>query len=536
MVVAQEPLAADVGLDVLRHGGNAVDAAVAVGFALAVTHPEAGNIGGGGFMLIRLADGKSTFLDFREMAPAAATRDMYIGPDGKPTRDSVFGWRSAGVPGTVAGLSLALEKYGSQPWAAVLQPAIRLARDGFPVTPQLLSSLQESRSHFPIETESKRIFTHGGAPLSTGELLQQPDLAHTLTAIAEHGAKDFYSGAIAQQFASEMAKHHGLITLDDLKNYHVVERAPLTGAYHGYQILTAPPPSAGGVGLLQMLGILDGTGFDSEGPNSVKAIHYEAEAMRRAYADRSAYLGDPDFYNVPVRQLLDPKYLAWRRSTISPREATPGDAIQPGLPAAVSARNRWPQHESTETTHYNVVDSAGNAVAVTYTLNNSYGNGITVPGLGFLLNDEMDDFVAKPGAPNMFGLVGGDANAIEPRKRPLSSMTPTIVTRDNRFFMAVGAPGGATITTGVMQVVVDVLDFHLSPQPAVDLPRFHDQWKPDILSMENGFPRATLAALGKMGYVIEPIAAVGRVEAIVNAGGHLEGGVDPRQGGKIASY
>ncbi|MBV9405116.1 MAG: gamma-glutamyltransferase, partial [Acidobacteriaceae bacterium] len=385
--MAQEPLAADVGLEILKQGGNAVDAAVAVGFALAVTHPVAGNIGGGGFLLIRLANGQTDFLDFRECAPGKATRDMYLGPDGQPTRDSIYGWRSSGVPGSVAGFALAHKKFGSKRWADLVAPAITLARDGFRVPPAFAESLHHAEKTLATDPESKRIFLNGGSGLNPGDTLKQPELAATLERIARNGAQDFYQGQIAKQIAAAMAARGGLITLEDLKNYKVIERAALTGTYKNYGIVTAPPPSAGGVGLLEIMGVLAGTGYESDGPDSAKAVHYEAEAMRRFYADRSEYLGDPDFYNVPVHSLLDPKYIAWRRSTIDPARATPSDLIGPGLPKSQEAHIFW--RESSETTHYNVVDAAGNAVAVTYTLNNSWGNGITLVGLGFLLNDEM---------------------------------------------------------------------------------------------------------------------------------------------------
>lgn len=534
MVVAQEPIAADVGLTVLKHGGNAVDAAVAVGFALAVTHPAAGNIGGGGFLLVRLANGKSYFVDFREAAPAKATRDMYIGPDGKPTKDSLFGWRASGVPGSVAGFAEAHAKWGTKKWAQLLAPAVKLARNGFTVDQTLARELHGSADNLRNDPESKRIFLRNGKPYQAGETLRQPELASTLERIATKGARDFYEGETARRLAAAMAAHGGLITEADLKKYEAVNRKPLEGSYHGYKIITAPPPSAGGLGILQMLGMLNGTGFESDGPNSLKAVHYTAEAMRRFYADRSEYLGDPAYYDVPVQQLLSPQYLAERRDSINPARATPAVDIQPG--DILSAAAHVNQRESSETTHFNVVDSQGNAVAVTYTLNNSFGSGVTVPGLGFLLNDEMDDFAAKPGSPNMFGLVGGDANAIQPGKRPLSSMNPTIVTRGGKFFMAVGAPGGSRITTGVLQVILDVLDFHMNPQDAVDLPRFHDQWKPDILYLQKGFNPDVQAALVKMGYKTQPTDDVARVEAIVVRNGLLEGGTESRLNGKVAGY
>ena len=538
MVVAQEPIAADVGLAVLKSGGNAVDAAVAVGFALAVTHPYAGNLGGGGFMLVRLADGTTDFLDFRECAPQKASRDMYLGPDGNPTRDSIVGWRSSGVPGSVAGFESAYKKFGSKPWADLLAPAVKLASDGFAVSGPFAASLNSPHNNLQLDPESRRIFLRDGNPYQPGDTFKQPDLATTLARIEKDGAKGFYEGETAKQFASAMAAHGGLITLEDLKNYKVIERSPLTGEYKGFHIITSPPPSAGGIGLLQIMGMLDGTNYESDGPDSVKAVHYEAEAMRRFYADRSQYMGDPDFYTVPVKMLLDPKYLAWRRSTIDPQRATPSEMIGPGLPRAMNAAISW--IEGTETTHYNVVDAKGNAVAVTYTLNDGYGSGITVPGLGFLLNDEMDDFVAKPGAPNMFGMVGSDANAIEPGKRPLSSMMPTVITKDGKLFMAIGAPGGSRITTGVTEVILDVLDFHMNVQDAVDLPRFHEQWKPDLLYLQYPFPPETERALQQMGYHLVPPGGPddveARVEAIVVRNGMLEGGTESRQHGKVAGY
>jgi gamma-glutamyltranspeptidase/glutathione hydrolase len=534
MVVAQEPFAAEVGLQVLKSGGNAVDAAVAVGFALAVTHPQAGNLGGGGFMLIRLASGKTTFLDFRECAPQKASRDMYLDGQGNATKESIFGWRSSGVPGSVAGFALAHKKFGSQKWAQLVEPAVKLAADGYVVSPTLAKSLAGDNAALGADPESKRIFLRDGNPYKAGETFKQPELAETLQRIAQAGAKGFYEGTTAAQFAAAMQAHGGLITEADLKAYKVMERVPLEGAYKDFHIITAPPPSAGGVGILQMLAMLSGTGYESNGPDSAKAVHYEAEAMRRFYADRSEYLGDPAFFNVPVKALLDNAYVTWRRKTIDPNHATPSEMVAPGLPKAQAAHVS--QFENSETTHFNVVDDKGNAVAVTYTLNNLYGNGITVPKLGFLLNDEMDDFAAKPGVPNMFGVTGGDANAIEPGKRPLSSMTPVIVTRGGKLFMVVGAPGGTRITTGVMEVLLDVLDFHMNPQDAVDLPRFHEQWKPDVLYLQNGFPPQAAEELRAMGYEIKPVGGVARVEAIVVDNGTLEGGTESRLNGKVAAY
>ena len=424
LVVAMESLAVDVGVSVLQKGGNAVDAAVAVGFAMAVTHPFAGNIGGGGYMLIRMADGRTTFIDFRERAPEASTRNMYLDPQGNLTRDSIEGWRSSGVPGSVRGFELANTKYGTRKWADNLAPAVDLATKGYPVSYPLSEGLKGSRD-LGRDPESKRIFQRDGRFFDVGETLVQPELGRTLQRISANGPNEFYEGETAKRFAEEMAKHGGIITLADLKNYKAIERTPLQGAYKGYTVITAPPSSSGGIALLEMLGILEGTEYEKAGAGSASAIHYEAEAMRRAYADRNEYIGDPDFVKNPIAGLLDKTYLAKLRATIDPERATPSDQVKPGQPAGT---------EKTETTHYSVVDAQGNAVAVTYTLNGGYGNGITVPGLGFLLNNEMDDFTSKPGSPNMFGLVQGEKNAIAPGKRPLSSMTPTMLVKDSKLF------------------------------------------------------------------------------------------------------
>ncbi|HEV8037288.1 MAG TPA: gamma-glutamyltransferase [Bryobacteraceae bacterium] len=530
MVVAQEPLAADVGLAVLRAGGNAVDAAVAVGFALAVTYPFAGNIGGGGFMLIRFADGTTTFIDFREKAPLSAARNMYLDADGKVTKDSVVGWRACGVPGSVRGFGLAHEKYGSKPWAELINPAIQLATGGFPLTYQFSQSLISGTTNYKLLSqfpESTRIFL---TP-HYGDNLAQPELAATLTRIRDNGPGDFYEGEIAHKLAAAMEANGGLITLDDLKQYQAVERTPLRGHYRDYEVITAPPPSAGGIGILQMLGMLEGSGYEKAGAGSAASIHYVAETMRRFYADRSEYFGDPDFFKVPVSKLLDPRYIARRRESIDPQRVTPSQQIRAG--------NLAP-YESTETTHFNIVDKDGNTVAVTYTLNGGYGNGVTVPGLGFLLNNEMDDFAAKPGEENMFHLIQGEANAIQPAKRPLSSMTPTILTRDGKVFMVLGAPGGSRIISGVLQIILNVVDFHMNVQEAVDWPRFHHQWMPDHLYLEKGISPDTTAILRGMGHRIAPYdntnPVVARVEAIVNSNGWLQGAADGRGNAKAEGY
>ncbi len=531
MVTVQEPIASDVGIEILKKGGNAVDAAVAIGFALAVTYPYAGNLGGGGFMLVRLADGRSTFIDFREKAPASASRDMYLDASGKPTRDSLVGWRASGVPGTVRGLEAAHKKFGKLPWDQLLAPAVKLSGEGFTVSYAFAQSLHHESAarllgQFP---ESKRIFLKDGAYYEPDEKLMQPELARTLARIAKSGSKDFYEGETARILTAEMAKNGGHITLADLQSYQAAERKPLEGSYKGYGIVTAPPPSSGGIGILQMMGMLENSGYEKNGHGSAAAIHYVAEAMRRYYADRSEYLGDPDFVKVPVSGLLQPAYIRKWAESIDRNHATPSAQIKPGKPMMA---------ESSETTHFNVVDSEGNAVSLTYTLNGGYGSGVTVPGLGFLLNNEMDDFAAKPGVPNMFGLIQGEANAIHPGKRPLSSMTPTIVTKDGKFFMAVGAPGGSRIITAVMQVILNVIDFGMNAQDAVDAPRFHHQWMPDRLEFEKGVSPDTLRILMEKGHNIEAAKPVvlARVEAILRSGEWLQGGSDGRAAGKASAW
>ncbi|OFW12582.1 MAG: gamma-glutamyltransferase [Acidobacteria bacterium RIFCSPLOWO2_12_FULL_66_10] len=529
MVVAMESIAAEVGVSVLQKGGNAVDAAVAVGFALAVTHPFAGNLGGGGYMLIRLADGRTTFIDFRERAPQAASRNMYLDANGTLTKDSIEGWRSSGVPGTVSGFEMAISKYGRRTWADNMAPAYELASKGFPVSYALAEGLKGSRN-LASSPESKRIFQKNGAFYDVGETLAQPELAQTLARISANGAKEFYEGETATRFAAEMAKNGGLITLADLKSYKALERTPLTGTYRSYTIITSPPSSSGGIALLEMLGILDGTGYEKGGAGSASAIHYAAESMRRAYADRNEYVGDPNFVKVPIAGLLDPAYVATLRATIDPERATPSARVRPGRPAG---------SERMETTHYSVVDGEGNAVAVTYTLNGGYGNGITVPGLGFLLNNEMDDFSSKPGEANMFGLVQGEANAIQPGKRPLSSMTPTIILKDGALFMTAGAPGGPRISTAVLQVILNVLDFGMNVQDAIDFPRFHHQWQPDRLSLERGISPDTVALLKARGHDVDysDDVVLAQVAAIVSDGGWLQGGSDGRSAaGKASGY
>ncbi|HZR24300.1 MAG TPA: gamma-glutamyltransferase [Vicinamibacterales bacterium] len=530
MVVAMESIATDVGVSVLQKGGNAIDAAVAVGFALTVTHPFAGNLGASGYMTIRFADGRTTFIDFRERAPEKATHDMYLDASGNPTRDSIEGWRSAAVPGAVRGFEMALTKYGTWKWNEAMAPAIELASKGFPVSYALAESLKGSRS-LSRSPESQHIFQRDGRFFDVGDTITQPELAQTLQRIAKNGANEFYEGETAKRFAEEMAKHGGLISQADLKNYKAIERRPLEGTYKNYTIITAPPSSSGGIALLEMLGILEGTNYEKSGAGSAQSIHMVAEAMRRAYADRNEYVGDPDFVKVPIAGLLDRAYLARLRASIDPERATPSDVVKPGKPNGTAEHN--------ETTHYSVVDKDGNAVAITWTLNGGYGNGITVPGLGFLLNNGMDDFTVKPGTANMFGLVQGEANAIAPGKRPLSSMTPTIVLKDGKLFMTAGGPGGSRITTSVMQVILNVIDFGMNVQDAVDQPRFHHQWLPDKLSLERGISPDTVAILKSRGYDVDYNTGVvlAQVAAIVSDGGWLQGATDGRTGnGKAAGY
>ncbi|MEP6540357.1 MAG: gamma-glutamyltransferase [Bryobacteraceae bacterium] len=526
MVVAEEPLASEIGSAVLKSGGNAVDAAVAVGFALAVTFPYAGNLGGGGFMLVRLADGSTTFLDFRERAPAAATRDMYLDPAGNVTRESVDGWRASGVPGTVRGLQLAHKKFGRKTWPELLAPSIALAKNGFTVPYSLATSLKDASAKLGNFPESKRVFLNDGAGFEMGSHFAQPDLARTLKRVSKN-PNDFYEGETARLIAAGMAANGGLITLDDLKGYKVAERKPLTGKYREFEVITAPPPSSGGIGILQMLGMLENSGYEKSGAGSAACIHYVAEVMRRFFADRSEYFGDPDFFHVPVEALLNPAYIARQKSTIDPHRATPSSEIGPGKLAG---------YESTETTHFSIIDKDGNAVAMTYTLNAGYGSKVTVPGTGILLNNEMDDFSAKPGVPNMYGLIQGEGNAIQPQKRPLSAMTPTILVRDAKPFLVVGGPGGPKIISSVLQVILNIVDFGMNVQDAVDAPRFHHQWQPDIITLERGFSPDTIKILESLGHKVELSNSVARIEAIVVDNGLLQGGADGRGYGKAEGY
>ncbi|HXS95865.1 MAG TPA: gamma-glutamyltransferase [Candidatus Limnocylindrales bacterium] len=527
MVVTREPHATEAGLKILESGGNAVDAAVAVGFALAVTHSSAGNIGGGGFMLVRMADGRTTFIDFRERAPLAASRNMYVEAKDKTAENSTSGYWASGVPGTVRGLEYASKKFGSKPWADVVAPAVELASHGFHLSYSQANGLKNAARGLSPFPESKRIFLRDGRYYEPGELFVQADLGRTLERIAKLGAADFYEGETARMLAADMKEHGGIITLEDLKQYKAIERQPLTGKYHGYDIITSPPPSSGGIGILQMLGILDGTGYEKGGAGSAMVVHYMTEAMRRYFADRAVHLGDSDFVKVPTQALLNPKYIEKLRASIDPERATPSSEVH----AAVLTG-----HESSETTHYTVADGDGNIVSVTYTLNGGYGSKVTAKGLGFLLNNEMDDFAANPGKPNMFGLLQGEANAIAPRKTPLSSMVPTIVLKDGKPYLALGSPGGPTIINTVLEVMVNVMDFHMNVQDAVNWPRFHHQWMPDQLSVEPGYSPDTVALLEKRGYTIRRVNAQGECAAILFDNGWLQGAADPRTEGTAKGY
>ncbi len=542
MVVSVHHLAADAGVEIMREGGNAVDAAVATGFALAVVHPEAGNIGGGGFMLIRLHDGKSTFIDYREKAPLAATANMYLDAKGDVIPEaSIVGYKAIGVPGSVAGMVYAEKKYGRLDLKRVMQPALRLARDGFVLSTEEAEELHDKvLAPFP---ESKRIFQRDGNYYQPGEFFRQPELARTLQRIAEN-PDSFYHGDLAKEVAKAIRKEGGLITERDLANYEVKEREPVTGTYHDYTIISSPPPSSGGVALIEALNILEGYNLSRLGDRTPAEMHLIVEAYRRAYMDRGDYLGDPDFSTIPVQQMIDKKYAAaWRRG-IEEDQATPSASLKrPAgfLPTPPKAAGKVADHVNT--THYSVVDSDGNAVSVTTTLNNWFGSGATAEGLGFVLNDEMDDFAAKQGVPNMYGLIQGPANGIAPGKRPLSSMTPTIVLKDGKLRFVLGSPGGSRIITTVANIFLSAAEENLNIQQAVDAPRFHHQYLPDKLYLEPGFSDATMAGLQALGYKLdggEPddrIWSDGECIAVNPRTGMLEGGHDNRHSyGKAAGY
>jgi gamma-glutamyltranspeptidase / glutathione hydrolase len=554
MVTSAHEFASQAGIEILQRGGNAVDAAVATGLALAVVYPFAGNLGGGGFMVVHLAapngggGARDLVIDYRETAPAAASRDMYVGPDGKVLSgpgSSTVGWRASGVPGTVAGFALALEKYGSGKitWAQACEPARRLAAEGHVVSQATAAGFRRDAKLLGQFPESRRIYLHDGTFWQAGERWQQPELAATFARLQQNGPREFYTGETARRIASAMAENGGTLALDDLKNYKAVERTPLRGTYRGYDIVTMPPPSSGGIALLQMLAMLEPHDVAALGYNSAAKYHLFAEVMKRAFRDRAEYLGDPDFVKVPVAQLLDRDYLQRRMSDFDPHKATPADKVEPGLgPLPVSQHSTLNSQlrfasESNETTQFNVVDAAGNAVTNTYTLNGGYGSGVTIPGTGVLMNNEMDDFTSKIGVKNMFGLLQGPANAIQPGKRPLSSMTPTLVVKDGALVLVTGSPGGPTIINTVLEIITNVIDHGMPAGQAVEAPRFHNQWMPDVLAFERyGISPDTAAILTAEGYTLKERASYegayqGDGETIgIDPKTHLRlGAADPRK-------
>jgi gamma-glutamyltranspeptidase/glutathione hydrolase len=532
MVVSADELASRVGVEILKKGGNAVDAAVAVGFALAVTFPGAGNIGGGGYMVIRMDDGTTATIDYREKAPAKAARDMFLDENGHfvPER-SQEGYLSSGVPGSVAGLLHALAKYGTMDRKTVLQPAIDLARKGFRVNAELAEDLRADLkilSHYPSSMKS---FTKDGTPYEEGDLLVQKDLAETLRRIQRSGRDGFYKGKTADLIVAEMRRGGGLITAEDLQSYQPIERPPIYGTYRGYKIVSMGPSSAGGICLVEMLNLLEPFNLAASGFASSRTVSYMAEAMKLAYADRSKYLGDSDFFPVPISRLISKEYAAERGKLLDTTKATPSTMIAPGV---------IPLKEGTHTTHYSVVDRSGNAVSVTTTINSWFGNKIVVEGAGFFLNNEMDDFSAKPGAPNIYGLVGGEANSIQPGKRMLSSMTPTIVLKDDEPFLVIGSPGGSTIITTVLEVILNVIDHRMNIAEAIDAPRVHHQWLPDTLYYEKyGLAKDVIENLEKRGYhVRQRRGTQGVAEGIIidRKDGILFGSSDSRGYGGAVGY
>ncbi len=527
MVASQEATATQVGLEVLKGGGNAVDAAVAVGFALAVTLPRAGNLGGGGFMLIHMAEsGETLALDYREEAPAAAGRDLFLDADGKVDNQRArFSYLSAGVPGTVAGLSAAQARFGRLSLAEVLAPAIRLAEEGMPVSVALAEGLAARAERLKAWPETARVFFKAdGSPYSAGEKLVQSDLAWSLKEIARDGAAAFYEGEVGQRIAADMKANDGLITESDLAAYDVVWREPVTGSYRGYAIASMPPPSSGGVHLVQILNLLESYPLGEMGAGSAATLHVMAEAMKLAYADRSQHLGDPDFWKVPQRGLTSKAYASRLRQRIDQDRALAATEIGPGDPVP---------YESNETTHFSVADRFGNVVSNTYTINFSYGSGIVAKGTGILLNNEMDDFSAKPGTPNAYGLIGGAANAIEPGKRPLSSMTPTLVFKDGKPWLVTGSPGGSRIITTVLQIVLNTVDHGMNVAAATAAPRMHHQWLPDELRIEPGFSRDTLRLLAEKGHRVVIKNAMGSTQSLLRIEDGWTGASDPRRPGAL---
>lgn len=522
MVATQHRIASEVGARILRQGGNAVDAAVAVGFSLAVVLPRAGNLGGGGFMLLHLAEENKTLaIDYREMAPAAAHRDLFLNAEGEvDSNKSRFSHTAAGVPGTVAGMLHVLERYGTMNPEQVIQPAIELAQQGFGVTYDLSQKLKAYKHLKKNPATLKAYYKDGGEAYQRGERLVQADLAWSLKQIKLHGVEAFYEGAIAKRIVAEMERGGGLITAKDLADYRVIERPVVQGDYRGYKVTSMPPPSSGGVHLVQMLNILEQVPLADYGYGSAASMHWMTEAMKRAYADRSLHLGDPDFVAVPVKELISKGYARKLYSEIKETNATPANEVAP-------AQNF--DYESPDTTHYSIMDAQGNAVANTYTLNFSFGSGITVPGTGILLNNEMDDFSAKPGVPNAYGLLGAEANRIESGKRPLSSMTPTIVFREGKPWLVTGSPGGSRIITTVLQAIVNTVDHKMNVAAAVSVPRFHNQWLPDSIFVEPGFSPDTLRLLRGLGHQVQQVRGMGSAQSILWEDGFFYGAADPRK-------
>ena len=534
IVASTNEVASRVGVEIMRRGGNAVDAAIAVAFALAVTHPAAGNLGGGGFMMIRLKDGRTTAIDYREMAPGAAHRDVYLDKNGNLIEGeggSLVGYRAAGVPGTVRGMELALRKYGSGKltWSQLVEPARQLAGRGFVVTNSLARSLYANREYLEKYAETKRIYLKSGRFYQEGEFFQQPELAATFARLQRFGPNEFYEGETARLIVADMKRNNGLMTIDDLRGYVAKERTPVRGNYRGYEIISMPPPSSGGAVLIQMLNILEGFDLQKLEAGSSDRYHLMAEAMRRAFADRAEYMGDTDFVKVPVPGLIDKAYAATLRATINTERASTSDEIHAGRPAG---------YESEETTHFTVVDAEGNAVSNTYTLNNSYGSAAVAKGTGILLNDEMDDFAAKPGTPNLYGLIQGERNAVAPKKRPLSAMTPTIVLRkDGSLWFTVGSPGGPTIINTVLCIITNVIDYEMNIQQAIDFPRIHHQWLPDELVGEPfGLSGDTQKALTARGHKLAKLRYLGDAEGIMieEKTGVRLGATDPRRSDGLA--
>ena len=548
IVASTNEVASRVGVEVLKRGGNAIDAAIAVAFALAVTHPAAGNLGGGGFMMIRLKDGRTTAIDYREMAPAAATRNIYLDKNGNVIEGNggpIEGYRASGVPGTVRGMELALKRYGSGKltWTQLVEPARRLAANGFTVSRSLAKSLrtrrditrggetiEEDHEYLSKYPETKRIYLNNGNFYNEGDLFRQPDLAATFARLQRGGPNEFYEGQTARLIADDMKRHNGLMTLDDLRGYVAKEREPLRGNYRGYEIVSMPPPSSGGAVLIEMLNILEGYDLKKMDWASSDRYHLMTEAMRRAFADRAEYMGDTDFVKVPIAGLIDKKYAAQLRSTINSERASSSEQVKAGKPLG---------YESEETTHFTVVDAEGNAVANTYTLNNSYGSAVVAKGTGIIMNDEMDDFAAKPGTPNLYGLIQGERNAVAPRKRPLSAMTPTFVLRkDGSLWFTVGSPGGPTIINTALVVITNVIDYGMNIQQAIDAPRIHHQWLPDELVYEPfGLSGDTQKALQARGHkLIKKPRYLGDCEGIMieEKTGIRLGATDPRRSDGLA--